>query len=153
MFGLVMVLLSMTLPAAAQVAAPQVIDAPVQEQWRDPFEQFLRDFGVDDPSAIVKKTYAFQIGGPQHTNSVLFRIEDQKSCAGDSCLTVIGRIIGDKLHADAMFVAGNRFTSGDHAAPVLGRQAFPLLLIGDTLTVTLLETPSGWLVAAVPNQK
>jgi hypothetical protein len=152
-FGLVTALSSITLPVVAQMAAPQVIDAPVKAEWRDSLEQFLRDFGANEPSALVKKTAAFMIGGLHFPDSILFRIEDQETCAGDSCLTVIGRIVGDRFHADAMFVAGNRYTQGDHAVTVLGLQTFPLYLIGNALTVTLLETPSGWLVVSAPSQK
>jgi hypothetical protein len=66
---------------------------------------------------------------------------------------VIGRIIDNKLHSDAMFTAGKRFTRSDYGKPIFGSESFPVLLVGDKMTVTLFENPSGWLVASAPRQQ
>jgi hypothetical protein len=152
-FGIAIALLSVVSPATAQMMRPEPIDTPVQDQWREPFEQFLRDLGASDPASIVKTTYAFKIGSFWHPDSILFRIEDSAVCSGDSCLTVIGRIIDNKLHSDAMFTAGKRFTGSDFAMSVFGSQSFPKMLVGDRMIVTLFETASGWLVASAPRQQ
>jgi hypothetical protein len=152
-FAIAIALLSVVHPATAQIMRPEPINTPVQDQWREPFEQFLRDLGVSDPATIVRTTYAFKLGGVWRPDSILFRIEDSAVCSGDSCLTVIGRIIDNKLHSDAMFTAGKRFTRSDHTVPVFGSQSFPAMLVGDRMTVTLFETANGWLVASAPRQQ
>jgi hypothetical protein len=50
-----------------------------------------------------------------------------------------------------MFVAGKRFTRGDQFLPLFGFQTLPAWLVGNKVTVTLLETPKGWIVAPGPN--
>lgn len=132
--------------ASAQIPAPEPIDTPVHDQWRDPFERFLRELGAGDQHDMVRKTNAFQIGGVWHPNSILFRIEDPRVCTKDLCFTVVGRIIDNKLVADAMFAAGKRFTRSDYFLPFFGFQTRPAWLVGDRVTVTLLETPNGWIV-------
>jgi hypothetical protein len=150
-FGLATALLPMTSSASAQMAAPQAVNIPIQAQWRDPFAQFLRDLDVDDPSTMIGNTYAFQIGGLRHPDAILFRIEGQDTCTDDSCFTVIGHIVGAKLYADAMFNAGNRFTRFDTPKSVFGFRDSPGILIGNTSTVTLFDTPNGWLIISKPN--
>lgn len=139
-------LVSVVSPAGAQIPAPEPIDTPVQDQWRGPFERFLRELGVSDQQEMIRKTNAFQIGGIWHPDSILFRIEDPTVCSKDLCFTVVGRIIDNKLITDAMFAAGKRFTRSDHSLPLFGFQTMPAWLIGDRVTVTLLETPNGWIV-------
>ena len=138
--------------ASAQIGAPQPINTPVQDQWRGPFEQFLREFGVKDQSAMLGKTNAFQIGGAWYPDSILFRIEDPSVCADDVCFTVIGRVIDNKFHVDTMFAAGKRFTRSDHFVPLFGFQTLPAWLVSDRITVTLLETPRGWIVTSSPGR-
>jgi hypothetical protein len=145
-------LVSVVGPAGAQIPAPEPIDTPVQDQWRGPFERFLGELRVSDQKAMAEKTNAFQIGGVWRPDSILFRIEDPTVCSLDLCFTVIGRVIDNKFIADAMFAAGKRFTRGDNYLPLFGFQAMPAWLVGDRVTVTLLETPNGWIIAMGNNQ-
>jgi hypothetical protein len=144
-------LVSAVSSAHAQIPEPEPITTPVPDQWRGPFEQFLRDLGVDNQRTIVGKTNAFQIGGRWYPDSILFRIEDSTTCFNDMCFTVIGRIVDNKFHADAMFSAGKWFTRGDVFVPLFGYQTLPAWLVGEKITVTLLETPKGWIVAPQSN--
>jgi hypothetical protein len=102
---------------------------------------------------MVGKTNAFQIGGIWHSDSILFRIEDSTVCSEDLCFTVIGRIIDNKFYADAMFLAGKRFTRGDQFLPLFGGsfQTIAAWLVGNKATVALVETPKGWIVAPGPH--
>jgi hypothetical protein len=144
-------LMSATRQACAQIRQPEPINTPLQAEWRGPFEQFLGELGARNARAIVEKTNAFQIGGIWHPDSILFRVEDPTLCSEDMCFTVVGRIANNKSLADAMFAAGKRFTRGDHYIPLFGFQTIHAWLVGDKVTVTLLETPKGWIVAVGPN--
>ena len=134
----------------AQIGAPQPINTPVQDQWREPFEGFLRELRVSDPKTMLGNTKAFQIGGVWHPNSVVFRIEDPTACSLDLCLTVIGHITDKKFFPEAMFTAGKNFTRSDHVVPLFGFGVLKAWLMSDRMTVTLLETPSGWIVDTAP---
>jgi hypothetical protein len=131
----------------AQIAMPQPISTPVPDKWREPFEVFLGDMKVGDPKALVAKTSAFEIGGVWQKDWILFRIEDPKTCHDDLCFTVIGRIVDGKFVANAMFTAGKRFTRGDVFIPMFGFQVLPAWLFGNSVSVSLLETPKGWTIA------
>jgi len=137
----------------AQIAMPQPISTPVPNEWRAPFEGFLRELKVADTGALVAKTGTFQIGGVWQKDWILFRIEDLKTCHEDMCLTIIGRIMNDKFIANAMFLAGKHFTRGDVFVPMFGFQALPALLISSKISVTLLEAPTGWMVFPAVTQK
>lgn len=139
-------------PAGAQIGAPELIDGPLKEEWRAPFEMFLRELKVEDQAALVAKTSAFQIGGIWRPDSILFRIEDPGVCSGDLCFVVIGRVIENKLVADAMFAAGKRFTRSDRFLPLFGFKTVPAWFGGDKISVTLVEAPNGWIITASPTQ-
>lgn len=145
-------LFSIANPASAQIPVPEPIDTPVQDQWRAPFERFLGELRVSDPKAMVEKTNAFQIGGLWRPDSVLFRIQDPTVCSLDLCFTVIGRVIDNKFIADTMFAAGKGFTRSDHSTPLFGFQTMPAWIVGERVTVTLLETPNGWIVVMANDQ-
>jgi hypothetical protein len=138
--------------AIAQIGAPQPIDSPVPDQWRSSFEQFLTGLGVakQNQKDALEKTKAFRLPSVWHENSVVFRLETPATCHEDMCLTVVGRIHDGALLADAMFVAGKRFTISDHLSPSLPYQGLPMWFVGDKVTVTLIETPQGWIVAPNP---
>lgn len=140
-------------PAAAIITAPEPITTPVRDEWRRAFESFLQEMKVDDPGSLLAKTSAVQIGGIWQKDWILFRIEDRETCHEDMCLTIIGRIVNDKFATDAIFLAGKHFTRGDVYVPMFGFQAKPALLVGSKITVTLLETPTGWMVAPAVTQK
>jgi hypothetical protein len=148
-FSLAFVVASVAAAHAQFFGAPQPITTPVPEQWRAPFEQFLREMRVGDQNAkaMVGKTVAFKMGGVWRPDSILFRIEDPSVCSEDMCFTVIGRIVDNMFLADAMLSAGKRFTGGDNFSPLFGFQVLPLWLVGDKVTITLLETPKGWIIA------
>lgn len=135
---------------SAQIGAPEPINTPVKDQWQGPLEEFLRELRVQDRSAMVRKTSAFQIGGVRRPDSILFRIEDSSLCFEDLCFTVIGRVIDKKFVADAMFSAGKGFTRGDQMLPLFGFRVVTAPLIGEKVNVTLLETPNGWIVNSAP---
>jgi hypothetical protein len=126
-FALASVLASVA-AAHAQIQAPQPITTPVRDQWRAPFEQFLREMrvGGQEAKAMVGKTVAFQLGGVWRPDSILFRIEDPSACSEDMCFTVVGRIVDNVFLSDAMFSAGRRFTGGDNFSPLFGFQVLPL---------------------------
>jgi hypothetical protein len=134
----------------AQIGAPQPINMPVPNQWREPFEGFLRDLGVSDPKAMLDETKASEILGVWHHKSVLFRIEEPTACSVDMCLTVIGHIADNKFFPETMFTAGKNFTQSDHTVRLFGFGALPVWFLSDSMTVTLLETPSGWIVGMAP---
>jgi hypothetical protein len=140
-------------PAIAVMPMPQPIDGLLRDEWRAPFEEFLQQLKVSDIGALVAKTSAFQIGGMWHEDWILFRIEDTKTCHEDMCLTIIGRIVDGKLTANAMFTAGKYFTRYDAAVPMFGFQVLPAFLAGSKISMTLFETPTGWMVAPTVTHK
>ena len=83
----------------------------------------------------------------------MVRVEDEELCAEDLCLTVIGHVVEGEFRSDAMFSAGNRFTSSDQLVQVFGFQTVPRWLVGEKMTMTLLETPRGWIVVTHENEK
>lgn len=132
-------------PAFAQMPAPQPIDTPIGEPWRVPFAAFLKTLGIKDPAALLVRTYVFDIG-LLRPGTIGVRVEDESTCHKDQCFTVIGRIHNKRFVVDAMFAAGKRYTRSDHAIPLFGSQTFPAWFVGETLTVTALETERGWLI-------
>ena len=116
------------IPALCQESELEPIDDPLPEAVRAPFVQFLRD-------------------------SFLLRVEDKELCTEDLCLTVIGHVVKGQFRSDAMFSAGNRFTSSDQLVQVFGFQTVPRWVVGEKMTMTLLETPKGWIVVTHENEK
>jgi hypothetical protein len=140
-------------PAAAIMNAPEPINTPVRDEWRRPFESFLREMKVEDFSSLIARTSAFEIGGVWQRDWILFRVEDPKTCYEDRCFTVIGRIVDSKFVPSTMFSAGKHFTYGDTFIPLFGFQVRPAWLVGDTITMVLLETPQGWIAAPTITSK
>jgi hypothetical protein len=124
----------------------QPLDMPVPAHWRSAFEQFLRDLRTKDVAATLETTKAGALGGAHRPHSIVFRIEDA-TCVEDRCLTIIGRIIDGKFISDVMFLAGKHVSRGDAMVPLFGFQTVPLWFEGSKSSVTLLETPKGWIVA------
>jgi hypothetical protein len=141
--------IGLILPGAAhsQIATPEPINTPVRAEWREPFEGFFRALGIREPSATLAKTHAMQIDGI-FRRSILLRIEDAPFCWDDLCFTAIGRVVDNRFAADATLFAGKGYTVGDAYISPRGMtfQTLPRWLIGNTVTVSLIETPQGWIV-------
>src|SRR5262249_12612684 len=60
-----------SIPAQAQIPAPQAIDRPVPDAWRAPLEQFLRDLRFADLESIIATTKAGHIGGALNPSSIV----------------------------------------------------------------------------------
>ena len=137
-------IIMMIASASAQILAPQPIDTPIKDEWREPLATFLRDLGVKDTAALVDRTYTLGTGDGR--GSIAFRVEHEATCFEDRCLTVIGRIAGNKFISEAMFAAGKRYTHSDHAIKLFGVDVVPVWFVGETITVTVVQTPQGWFV-------
>ncbi len=129
---------------------PEPFTTPIKQEWRLPFYKFLRSLGETDPNPIIERTTGFEIGQYWQKGAVLLRIDDSKRCFKDVCFTVIGRIIGERFVANAMFLAGNKITVADYFEQVFGMQTRAIFLVSEWGTVKLFETPEGWLVASSP---
>jgi hypothetical protein len=130
--------------ALAQIAEPEPIDGLVPNEWRAPYTQFLSGLGIKDVEKILANTKFGIFGGVHRPNSVLFRIED--NCSDDICLTIIGHLGGERLIADALFMAGGRVSGSDYGVTFLGLRAFPRSFWSSKGSVTLFETSEGWIV-------
>ena len=141
------------IPALCQESELEPIDDPLPKAVRAPFVQFLRDLRVGDPQLLIEKARGRSISSSWRAPSFLLRVEDKELCTEDLCLTVIGHVVKGQFRSDAMFSAGNRFTSSDQLVQVFGFQTVPRWLVGEKMTMTLLETPKGWIVVTHENEK
>lgn len=130
--------------ASAQMQKPQPIDTPITREWRDPFAGFLRGMGIENPVGLLDKTFMLSIG--LIDRSAALRVEHAATCFEDQCLTVIGKIADGRFVSEVMFVAGKRYTHGDHGINLFGRPAIPGFFVGDAIIVTVYETTQGWLL-------
>lgn len=146
-------LVFISIPALCQESELEPIDDPLPDAVRAPFVQFLRDLGVGDPELLIEKARGRSLSSSWHSPSFLVRIEDPELCTEDLCLTVIGHVVEGEFRSDAMFSAGNRFTGSDQSVQVFGFQTVPRWLVGEKMTMTLLETPKGWIVVTHENEK
>jgi hypothetical protein len=140
-------------PALCQDSELEPIDAPLPDAVRAPFAQFLRNLGADDPELLIEKARGRSILSVWHSPSFLVRIEDTQLCSEDLCLTVIGHVVEGEFRSDAMFSAGNQFTASDQSVQLFGFQTVPRWLVGDKMTMTLLETPKGWILVTHESEK
>jgi hypothetical protein len=153
-FTLVLALSNYTGRSYAVMQAPQPIDNPVPNEWRDPLVQFLGELGVRDVEAMLANTKATWIGTyrPDSGDLIIFRFESV--CHQDRCLTILGHLDNQGFQSEAMFVAGKMMTWGDVANDIFGNPGPPAIyfLVGNDLAndpglVTLLKTRKGWIVA------
>ena len=141
-------------PVSAQVGQPQeYFTKPVPDTLLAPFTEFLSRFNVKDPKQTISRTRFAYIGDFEFKSSVGFRIEDKDyaSCVDDRCLTIIGRLVGQQIVADVMFVAGAKVQRSDTVLPVFDAATLPYFFRSPHGDVMLIETPEGWLVAPLGN--
>jgi hypothetical protein len=140
----ILVILQLTLPwktGMAQMASPAPLTSAVPEEWREPYIQFLASLDLTDTTAIVASTKFKLLTTSWRPNSAIFRIES--GCSGDMCPTMIAHLSEGRLVADAQFLAGPNMTHFDSTHGL----SFPLLFVGSTARIEVIENRAGWFVA------
>lgn len=141
--------LESTESSRAQILAPKPIEAPLPENWRAPFAQYLRDLGTPAVDELLGATRTAEL---LPANTLIIRIEHASACEKLLCMTLIAELKTEAIGQAAMFFAGKWFTQADTFPSLLKTSFAPPLLFFTTVPPTLenkpvlaVSTPRGWI--------